>query len=114
MQAIMSSEKDELPPHIPKWLRHGEESLKRLKEGLTLDSSLAPHNQLSQINVLVQMEHISSYPEVKKRVKAGTLQVHGFWFDIEKADVYTYSNAQNRFMVIDEAEGNKLIKCIER
>lgn len=97
-------------PHLKSWLRHGEPAMRKLKAGTTLNPALTKHNQLSQLNVLQQIEHIKSYPEVKKRVEEGTLALHGWWFEISKAEVYAYEEEFNRFVLIDEEEAERLLK----
>jgi carbonic anhydrase len=89
-------------PNLRNWLRHGDRAVERLKSGLVLNPDLPENNQLSQINVLLQMEHVKTYPSVAKRVKEGNLRVHGWWFDVGKADVYSYSEEQKTFNLIDE------------
>ena len=88
-------------PHFDAWLKHGEESLRKVREGYILDPTLSEHNQLSQVNVLQQMEHMMSYPFIQERVANNQLRVHGWWFDIAHADVYYYEKAANRFLLID-------------
>lgn len=96
--------------HIRIWLQYGEESLNKVKEGLTLDPSLALHNQVSQINVLQQMEHIASYPFIRELLDAKKIRIHGWWFDIPQADVYCYEPSFNRFLLIDEEESQLILK----
>jgi carbonic anhydrase len=67
-------------PHLSAWLRHGYESLHKFKRMISsgetptfskgsggteirakINKNLSPHNQLSQINVLQQLENISKY-----------------------------------------------------
>jgi carbonic anhydrase len=113
MRAIMK-DRDKIPmPNLRNWLRHGDPALERLQAGNVLDPKLAPHNQLSQLNVLLQMEHVKSYPAVKKRVEAGTLGIHGWWFDIANADVYSYEPCLNRFVLIDEQEATRLVQRLD-
>lgn len=88
---------------VKKWLEHAKEALEKVKQGNSLDRNLSFHNQVSQMNVLVQMEHILSYPQVLQSVEMGTLRVHGWWFDIAHADVYYYENHVNRFVMIEES-----------
>ncbi len=97
-------------PNLRNWLRHGEGALERLKISGPLDPTLKSHNQLSQLNVLLQMEHIKTYPMVKQRLEAGNLSIHGWWFDIAKADVYAYEEEMGKFILIDEEEAARLIK----
>lgn len=106
MRAIMGDRRKVELPNLRSWLRHGDEALDRLKDGAALDPSLSEHNQLSQLNVLLQMEHVKSYPAVKERVQSGAVGVFGWWFDIANAEVYVYDDELNRFVLIDE-EGAK-------
>lgn len=113
MRALMADRNKVAMPNLRNWLRHGEPAIENLKSGLTLDSTLAEHNQLSQLNVLLQMEHVKSYPAVKKRVEEGSLSIYGWWFDISKADVYAFDPKLKRFVLIDENEAERLYKDLE-
>ncbi len=97
-------------PHFDSWLKYGEESLRKLKNGFVLDTELSLHNQLSQINVLQQMEHIKSYSFVAERIEKKQLRVHGWWFDIAKADVYCYESELRQFVLIDENEARLILE----
>lgn len=109
MRAILGDRKKVQLPNLRSWLRHGDAALEQLKAGVVLDPDLAPHNQLSQLNVLLQMENIKSYPAVRERVENGTLALHGWWFDITHADVYGYDEQLKRFILIDEVGANRLL-----
>ncbi len=109
MEALIGNVKDDKTQHLKAWLLNAKEALNRLNSGQSLDSSLSRSNQLSQINVLLQMEHVKTYPVVKERMLSGQLRVHGWWFDITKADVYAFEEDQNKFIVIDEVEADRLL-----
>src|SRR5258706_11875096 len=64
-------------PHLREWLKLGKSAVVAFRRGRGLDKSLEPRNTLSQINVLEQIEHLRSYPEVRRRTLAGTLRLHG-------------------------------------
>lgn len=96
-------------PHLESWLKHGEVSLNKVREGFVLDSSLSEHNQISQVNVLEQMQHICSYPFIRERIEKKQLKVHGWWFDIANADVYCYEQAFKQFILIDEKEAKLIL-----
>lgn len=114
MQAIMKGRENVPFPNMKSWLRHGEDALAQLKSGLSLDPELTPHNQLSQLNVLLQIEHIQSYPAVQERMAKGNLGIHGWWFDIAKADVYAFIEEQRKFVLIDEDSAKTLIEKLEK
>jgi carbonic anhydrase len=90
-------------PALGCWLRHGESALRKLDRGTRLGSHLDPHNQLSQINVLEQLEHLKTYPAVQERLANRRLRLHGWYFDIKGADVYEYEPSEERFHLIDES-----------
>ncbi len=96
-------------PNLTRWLRHALPALEKLEAGRTLDPSLPRHDALSQLNVLHQVAHVKSYPAVAQRIRAGTLGVHAWWFDIARADVYAYEAEPDRFVLIDEEEAARII-----
>lgn len=89
-------------PHLRSWLAHGQSSLDLLEACKGEPSKIAPHNRLSQLNVLQQLEHLKTYPIVTERMKSGQLRLHGWWFDIAEAEVYFYSEKEDRFLVFTE------------
>ncbi len=89
-------------PNLSSWLRHGLDSLKKLGPNAAVGKDLERHNQLSQINVLEQINHLKTYPLVQERMKEGKLRLHAWWFDIKEADVYEYDLSVNQFILIDE------------
>lgn len=114
MRALIGEQNVVDAPNFTSWLRHGDTAVDQLESGMALDASLAKHNQLSQLNVLLQIEHIKSYPAVRKRIQEGTLSVHGWWFDIAKADVYAYEDEFERFILIDETQAARVLARLEK
>ncbi len=108
IQALSTAEKMSCCPHLSHWLKHAEESVKRVKNGFRIMKGVSESNQISLANVLLQMEHISSYPFIREKIEKKEIRVHGWWFDIAHADVYCYEPSLNQFVLIDEAE-SKLI-----
>jgi carbonic anhydrase len=90
-------------PALRGWLKIAENGLLNNTARLHASPKLSAVNRLSQRNVLLQMEHLLTYPEVKARVEAGTLRVHGWWFDIGEAEVHSYDPESGEFHLIDEA-----------
>lgn len=110
MQALSGQLKIQGCPHLESWLKHGEESIKKVRNGFILDPTLSECNQISQVNVLQQMEHISNYPFVKERIEKKQLRVHGWWFDIAQADVYCFEPDQKQFVLIDDEEAKLIMQ----
>lgn len=110
MQAVIGGRDQVQPVHLRSWLRHAETALKDLKSGKTLDKKLEPHNQLSQLNVLSQLDHLRTYPIVEERIESKRLRLHGWWFELKQADVYAYEEEAGRFQLIDDAHAADLLK----
>ena len=110
IQALMEGVDTKCCPHIESWLKYGEDSLSKWQEGFAINPALPKHNQLSQVNVLQQMEHIKSYPFIQDRLKKKQVRIHGWWFDIAQADVYCYEPSLNQFVLIDENEAKVILE----
>ena len=110
MQTLAQGINTHCCPHLESWLKYGEESLKKVRNGYIINPLLSEHNQISQVNVLQQLQHIASYQFVRERLEKKQLRIHGWWFDIGAADVYYYEQALNQFVLIDEEEAKLILK----
>lgn len=113
MQALIDGIDTLSCSHLESWLKHGKASFDKVKDGFTINPSLSEHDQLSQVNVLQQMEHIISYPFIRERMEKKQLRVHGWWFDIAQADVYSYEPDLQQFILIDEKEAKLILERLE-
>ena len=55
-----------------------------------------------QINTLVQLENIASYPFIASCLRNGTARIHAFWFDIYTGEIYYFSRRRKYFDPINE------------
>jgi len=109
MRAVLDRTPSPDTPNLGKWLSNAGAAVFRLDHEGALDPALKRHDQLSQLNVLVQIEHLMSYPIVRDREASGVLHLSGWWFDIEKGDVYVYEPESRSFEVIDRQHADRLI-----
>jgi carbonic anhydrase len=96
-------------PNLALWLAHAEPAVRRLQRDGPLDPSLRPPDQLSQLNVLAQLEHLMTYPALRERVAAGALRLSGWWFDIATGDISAYEPDTRSFEVLDRREADRLL-----
>lgn len=85
---------------LRQWLRHAEPVQKELWH-----SGLAGADLLRaavQRNVLVQIEHLRTHPQVQERLAAGSLELYGWVFDIESGDVLGFDPLTERFESLSE------------
>lgn len=99
MKNIMRGRELLKEPNLRSWLRHGEAAMLRMT---AIPSTLSPHDQLSQQNVLQQIEHLKSYPIVQERIQRGELRLHAWWFDLKTADMYAFDAEMGEFLLFDE------------
>ena len=109
MKAAMDRNPRPDTPNLEKWLHHARTAAFRLEHEGALDATLKTHDQLSQLNVLVQLEHLMSYPIVRAQAAAGALHLSGWWFDIATGNMYSYERASRSFAVIDRQLADQLI-----
>jgi carbonic anhydrase len=100
-------------PNLSKWLHHCASAVFRLEQEGPLDPQLSPHDQLAQLNVLVQLEHLATYPSLRERIAAGTLQLSGWWFDIAKGEMFVYRREGRRFETIDRNLAEYLLNRLD-
>ncbi len=86
--------------HVKKWLTLGndvkEKALERIKE------KGRPLFELTEkLNIVKQLENLLTYPGVKKRVEEGKIRLHGWYYVIEKGEIYYYSPCENKFLPLD-------------
>jgi carbonic anhydrase len=113
MKAALARQPLPATPNLAKWLHHATTAVFRLDNEGPLDKQLSAHNQLSQLNVLVQLEHLMSYPLVRERVAAGSLGLSGWWFDIASGRMFAYERETRAFQVIDRNIAERLLERLE-
>lgn len=96
MKALLAGRDQLAAGPLKNWLAHGENSLKRLK-ACGASSDLKPEDQLSQINVLTQVENLKARPDVKEKFDQGELQLQAWWFDIGSGEIQAYDQDQGAF-----------------
>jgi carbonic anhydrase len=110
MKAVLTRHPNTKTPNLDKWLYHANTAAVRLDHEGPLNPVLKPHDQLSQLNVLVQLEHLMSYPIVREQVAAKALHLSGWWFDIAGGDMYAYERSTRSFEVIDRRLAAQLVE----
>jgi carbonic anhydrase len=109
MKAVLARNAKPETPNLNKWLHHASSAAFRLEHEGALDATLKPHDQLSQLNVLVQLEHLMSYPIVREKVAAGTLRLNGWWFDVASGSLYAYARKSRSFELIDRKMAEQFV-----
>ena len=109
MKAVLAPAPLDDAPNLAAWLHHARPAATRLAQEAATSAVLAPYDRLSQLNVLVQLEHLMTYPDVRTAVARGALRLSGWWFEIASGDMYAYRPASRTFAVIDRRLAELLI-----
>lgn len=99
MQALHTSTDEDGGSPLRRWLRHGRPSQDRLR----LPGSVPPHfadrgvkdeiEELCLSNVVQQLEHLGVHDCVARRLRDGSLELHGMYFDVARAQAYVMDGA---------------------
>lgn len=100
-------------PNLKSWLRHAENALNPQNIALIKNGPKDYHNLISQINVLMQIENLKTYPIVQERLKNGTLKLNAWWFDLATIGVHYYCNELKQFILIDEEHVDEMLNKID-
>ena len=87
VKGILYPEKLAAVPAVRRWLIYGNRSramLKRRADGLPEARQL---ELLTQMNVIVQIEHLKTHPSVRRRLRQGKLQLHGWVYRIHDGEI---------------------------
>jgi carbonic anhydrase len=109
MKAVLAPGPLDDTPNLTAWLHHAQPAATRLAQDVAPGCRLTPYDRLSQLNVLVQLEHLMTYPDVRTAVGRGALQLSGWWFDIAGGDMYVYQPDARTFALIDRDLAERLV-----
>jgi len=87
VKGILHPEKIAGVPAVRRWLTYGNRSrqmLKRRSRGLPEERQL---ELLTQMNVIVQIEHLRTHPSVRRRLRQGRLALHGWVYRIHDGEI---------------------------
>ena len=89
-------------PAVARWLRYGDEARQRLGDEAPAIDEEERLRRLTELNVLVQMEHLATHPAVQQALADGRLAIHGWVYEIETGEVRAYDPARGVFVPFPE------------
>lgn len=85
--------------NLSRWLRHAD-AIDQIANKIEIDKSLNYVDQFSQLNVLLQIENLKTYPIVKEYLSQNKLRLHAWWFQIETAKMFILNETSKRFEIV--------------
>lgn len=96
---------------LKRWLKLGEKAKEMTLMTATPSTPKETlYSTAEEISVILQLEHLMTFPFVKKRVDEGKLELHGWYFKIETGELWYYNAEQYRFLPLIERKDSLLKK----
>lgn len=107
MQGLLAPEALHTMPEVAAWLEHAQAIVPALEQA----AALSPAEKLNlaiERNVLLQIEHLKTYPFVAEALAVGRVHLHGWVYFLESGQVKAHVPGQERFMPLEEAVRKQL------
>jgi carbonic anhydrase len=105
MRAIGAAALDDAP-NLQSWLQHAQPALAMAHRPSAAKIPL--QDRISQCNVLVQLEHLATYPAVRRGLAQKTLSLAGWWFDIATGEMRVYDPVTSSFVPLNRESIDRL------
>ena len=96
VKAILHPEKLATIPAVRRWLTYGNHSRRMLGRAARL-TEREKLERLTELNVIVQLEHLETHPSVARRLKQGKLALHGWVYRIHDGEILELDSRTGAF-----------------
>lgn len=100
LKAAVNAKALEKLPKAQKWLRHVEAAFHHRQPVNPAEGEGAELAALIRGNVVAQLENLKAQPSVAWAIKNGTLNVHGWYYDILSGQIERYDEKLRRFVLL--------------
>ena len=83
---------------IDDWMKLAEEARAGVARDLASASDAQRQHECEKRAVLVSLQNLRTFPWITERVAAGSLTLHGWYFDIEQGQLLGYEQASRQFV----------------
>ncbi len=111
MKGAINTEALSALPHVKEWLGHCRVATEVVKERCGCSELNAQeHLQLvTEENVVQQMQHLRTHPAVAAKIATGHVKLHGWFYNIETAEVTCFDDSSNQFSSMNETYKEKML-----
>jgi len=106
--AAMNKSEEELAhlPHVSRWLAISREVKARVDRQIGSGSAQKREWMTEQINILVQMRNLLTYPYVKERYQQGRLKIYGWYYIIETGEIFNFNDQTEAFELVSASQSS--------
>ena len=103
IQTLMSKEWHDHPSEfLTRWLSLAEPARERVNTRLAGLSRELKLRACEETSILLSMENLMTFPWIRERVEAGTLKIHGWYFNMNEGEMYDYDSEKEEFLPLDD------------
>jgi carbonic anhydrase len=102
VKAVLDKKNLSRLPITEKWLKYVEAAWQYRDPSDPLGDHKAEHTALIHANVIAQLHNLKTHPEVASGLSKGTLQVHGWYYDIMTGTIEAYDENSRKFVLLEE------------
>lgn len=106
MNGLLNNDLINNMPSVHTWLHHAVETKELISSNYQHLDNQCQLNIAVQENVLVQLEHLRTYPCVAERLAQNKLAIHGWVYKIESGEVYIYESDYQQFLPLVHKDGH--------
>lgn len=102
MDGVMNPDSVADLPHVSQWLSYAKAAHQIVEEAAPKASKGEKLKMLIAQNVLLQLKHIQTHPQVAAKCATGKLELHGWVYDIGAGTVEAYDAELDAFVPVAE------------
>jgi len=106
MRGLLDTELIREMPAVSAWLDYAQQTKQLVLSKYHKLDHEAKLNIAVQENVLVQLEHLRTYPSVAERLERNEIAIHGWVYKIETGEVYIYESDYQQFLPLIYEDGH--------
>lgn len=95
-----SPEQLEQIPNVARWLQVSSEVKERVERQAVEGTPEEREWLTEQINILVQMRNLLTYPYIRERYEKGKIDILGWYYIIETGEIYNFNDSTESFELI--------------
>jgi carbonic anhydrase len=88
-------------PNVRRWLEISKEVRGRVDRQMEVENPAKREWLTEQINILVQMRNLLTYPYIEERYQQGTLNIYGWYYIIETGEIFNFNDQTETFELVN-------------
>ena len=88
-------------PNVRRWLEISSEVRGRVDRQMDVECPEKREWLTEQINILVQMRNLLTYPYVRERYQQGVLNIYGWYYIIETGEIFNFNDQNETFELVN-------------